>query len=144
MGEILRIDQLEHFFYALGALAAIEIDDSVADIGGDTHMRKERWLLCDQRGVSVTRLLVNTTRGITQGVPVECDAADIRPIETCKKTQERALACTGGPKDHSPLRGEAALHMKMETPTARVNGKLKHGDLGAAGCRCRSQSMPQR
>jgi hypothetical protein len=96
-------------------------------------MRKERWLLCDQRGVSVTRLLVNTKRGITQGVPVECDAADIRPIETGKKTQESALACTGGPEDHSPLRGEATIHLEMEAATACLKIELKHGDLCVAG-----------
>jgi hypothetical protein len=55
-------------------------------------MRKQRWLLRDQRGISMTWLAVYATRGITQGVSVECEATGIRAIETGKKTQERALA----------------------------------------------------
>jgi hypothetical protein len=46
---------------------------------------------------------MNATYAVTQDLSVECDAADIRPIETGKKTQKRALAGAGGTEDHSPI-----------------------------------------
>jgi len=103
MCQICSIDKCEHFFDALGAKIAIQTGETIANIGFHTHMRKERRLLGDQRGISMTWLSMNTAYGITQGTAVEGDAAEIREIETSKKTKKRALAGARRPKNHCPL-----------------------------------------
>src|ERR1035438_207941 len=142
--QIRRIDEREHFLHALGALFPVEAGESITNIGGDAHMRKERRLLCDQCGLAMTRLQVNAAYGITQHVAIECNVASIWQIETGEITQKCAFACTGWSKNHCPLGSEVTVHLKMEAATTHFKGELKHGDLCASDCRCRWLPMPRR
>jgi len=148
-GEILRaargetgcVDEGENLVYSSGASGTRESAQAVGDVFGGGHVRKERGVLRNERGVATARAKPEAGSGVNEGLAVEDDAAReaigaARAVEAGEEAEERGFAGAGGSEDDGPIGSEGAGQLKVEAAAMRVEHEIKHGaTLRAFGLR---------